>query len=239
AHTSRGVAFSTVIEGIRRAQTEATDRLGVDSQLIMCFLRDHSVESAAEALEQAEPYRDWIVGVGLDSDEHGNPPVKFKEVYQAAATQGYRLTAHCDVDQENSVRHIWEALDDIGVERIDHGINCLEDETLTGVLADRQIGLTVCPISNRFVVQDSRSADVKRMLDAGLAASINSDDPAYFGGYMNANLEVAAIDGRLTGDEIVQLMRNAFTTSWASPADKARHLDLLDRYVANTDLNRF
>ncbi|MGI9594871.1 MAG: adenosine deaminase family protein, partial [Acidimicrobiales bacterium] len=100
AHTSRGVAFSTVIEGIRRAQVEATDRLGIDSELIMCFLRDHSVESAAEALHQAEPYRQWIVGVGLDSDEHRNPPVKFAEIYRAAADQGYRLTAHCDVDQE-------------------------------------------------------------------------------------------------------------------------------------------
>ena len=120
AHTSRGVEFSTVIEGLHRAQLDAASRFGIDSQLILCFLRDVTAESAAETLEEAEPYRDWIIGVGLDSDESGNPPLKFKEVFQEAG-KSYRLTMHCDVDQENSVGHIWQALDDIGVERIDHG----------------------------------------------------------------------------------------------------------------------
>ena len=192
AHTSRGVEFSAVIEGLRRSQVEAADRLGIDSQLIMCFLRDHSTDSAIKALEQAQPYRDWIVRIGLDSDEAGNPPVKFKDVYEVAAAAGYRLTMHCDVDQENSVRHIWQALDEIGVDRIDHGINSLEDAALVRELVDRGTGLTLCPISNRYVVQDSRSTDTKRMLDLGMMPTINSDDPAYFRGYMNANLEVAA-----------------------------------------------
>ena len=233
AHTTRGVAFSTVIEGLRRSQEVAARRLGIDSQLIMCFLRDLSVESAAEALEQAEPYRDWIVGVGLDSDEKGNPPVKFKEVYQSAAQQGYRLTMHCDVDQQNSVRHIWQALDEIGVERIDHGVNSLEDPALVREMIDRQMGLTLCPISNRYVVGDSRSADIKRMLDLGMTPTVNSDDPAYFAGYMNANFEVAAADGALTIEEIVQLARNAFAISWAPEADKRSYLDRLARYAAN------
>lgn len=233
AHTTRGVAFSTVIEGLRRSQETAAGRLGIDSQLIMCFLRDLSAESAAEALEQAEPYRDWIVGVGLDSDEKGNPPVKFREVYEAAARQGYRLTMHCDVDQENSLRHIWQALDEIGVERIDHGVNSLEDPALVQEMIDRRMGLTLCPISNRYVVGDSRSSDTKRMLDLGMLPTINSDDPAYFAGYMNTNLEVAASDGELTTEEIAQLMHNAFTVSWAPEADKQSYLDQLARYISN------
>ena len=230
AHTTRGVSFSTVIEGLQRARLEAAQRLGIDSQLIMCFLRDLSAESAAGALEQAEPYRDWIIGVGLDSDEHGNPPVKFKSVYEDAAAQGYRLTMHCDVDQENSVGHIWQALDEIGVERIDHGINSLEDDSLVRELVARDMGLTICPISNRYVVQDSRSTDIKRMLDAGMRPTVNSDDPAYFRGYMNANLEVTAADGDLTEEEVTQLMRNAFEVSWAPDADKAGYLAQLDAY---------
>lgn len=235
AHTTRGVAFSTVIEGLRRSQVDAAERLGIDSQLIMCFLRDLSEQSAAEALAQAEPYQDWIVGIGLDSDEKGNPPLKFKKIYEAAAQQGYRLTMHCDVDQENSVRHIWQAIDDIGVERIDHGINSLEDSALVREMVDRRTGLTLCPISNRYVVQDSRSNDTKRMLDLGMSATINSDDPAYFAGYMNANLEVAADDGHLTTEEVAQLMHNAFAISWAPEADKSGYLRQLGTYLAGDD----
>ncbi len=233
AHTARGVAFSTVIEGLRRAQEDAAARLGVDSQLIMCFLRDLSASSAAEALEQAEPYRDWIAGVGLDSDEKNNPPVKFKGVFEAAARQGYRLTMHCDVDQENSVRHIWQALDEIGVERIDHGVNSLEDPALVRELVARQTALTLCPISNRYVVGDSRSAEAKRMLDLQMRPTVNSDDPAYFAGYMNANLEVAAADGGLTAEEVVKLTGNAFAASWAPEAAKQSYLDRLDAYVTD------
>ena len=134
AHTTRGVDFATVIEGLHRSQADAAGRLGIESELIMCFLRDLSAESAAEALEQAEPYREWIIGIGLDSDERGNPPSKFADVFGQAADQGYRLTMHCDVDQENSVANIWQALDEIGVERIDHGINSLEDDALVDTL---------------------------------------------------------------------------------------------------------
>ena len=157
AHTTRGVEFSTVIEGLHRAQVDAEARLGIESHLIMCFLRDLSAESAREALEQAAPYRDWIIGVGLDSDEHQNPPSKFADVFAAAADEGYRLTMHCDVDQENSVAHIWQAIDDIGVERIDHGVNALDERALAQQMASRRIGQTICPISNRHVVADSRS----------------------------------------------------------------------------------
>jgi adenosine deaminase len=232
AHTSRGVEFGTVIEGIKRACDDAVAAFGIDSQLIMCFLRDMSAESAAEALHQAEPYRDWIVGVGLDSDERGNPPVKFKDVYSDAASQGYRLTMHCDVDQENSVGHIWQALNEIGVERIDHGVNSLEDDALVREIVDREIGLTVCPVSNVFVVQDSRSGDLKTMLDRGMLATVGSDDPAYFRGYMNENLEIAQRDGNLTAEETARLMRNGFAMSWAPADAKAEYIKRLDDYVA-------
>ena len=232
AHTSRGVEFSTAIEGIKRACDDAVTTFGIDSQLIMCFLRDMSAESAAEALGQAEPYRDWIVGVGLDSDERGNPPVKFKDVFADAAAQGYRLTMHCDVDQENSLGHIWQVIDVIGVGRIDHGINSLEDEALVREIVDRDIGLTVCPVSNVFVVQDSRSNDLKAMLDHGMLATVGSDDPAYFRGYMNDNLELAQRDGNLTIEETARLMRNGFLMSWASDDAKADYVQRLDGYVA-------
>jgi adenosine deaminase len=232
AHTSRGVPFADVIAGLTRARDEAATTLGIESQLIMCFLRDHSAESAMATLEEAEPHRAEIVGVGLDSDEAGNPPEKFAAVFAAAAGQGYRLTMHCDVDQDHSVRNIWQAVDDIGVERIDHGVNALEDAALVAELARRGLGMTVCPISNRYVVADSRSHDLKRMLDADLAASVHSDDPAYFGGYMNANLACAQHDGDLSADEVIRLVRNAFTTSWAEPARREAHLDRLDDYLA-------
>lgn len=236
AHTTRGIAFSTVIEGLHRSQVDAASQLGIESELIMCFLRELSVESAVESLEQAEPYREWIIGVGLDSDERGNPPLKFKEVFTEAAARGYRLTMHCDVDQDNSVDHIWQALDEIGVERLDHGINSLEDDTLVKTIVERGIGLTVCPISNTFVVRDSRSTDLKRMLERGMLASVHSDDPAYFLGYMNENLMVAQRDGALSVDQVVTLMHNAFTTSWAPHSAKTRYLDLLAAYAAASSI---
>ena len=143
AHTTRGIAFDTVIRGIRRAQVDAQDKLGIRTQLIMCFLRDMSAKSAMATLEQSLRYKDWIIGVGLDSDEKGNPPIKFKVVFARARAEGYRLTMHCDVDQENSTRHIRQTLDDIGVDRIDHGVNSLESEALCDEIMRRGLALTL------------------------------------------------------------------------------------------------
>jgi adenosine deaminase len=211
AHTSRGIAFDTVINGIDRARNDAGP---LHVQLIMCFLRDKDAGDAMRTLEQAAPHRAKITGVGLDSDERDNPPVKFKQVFAAARDEGYRLTMHCDVDQQDSVRHIWQCLDEIGVERIDHGVNCLEDSALVERLANDEIGLTVCPISNRWVTDGLKAAELKSMLDHGLKATVNSDDPAYFGGYITENfLEVAQAAG-LTQQEVEQLARNAFDISW-------------------------
>jgi adenine deaminase len=232
AHTSRGVPFENVINGLHRAREDAAAQLGVDAQLIMCFLRDMSAESAMETLEQAEPHKDLIIGVGLDSDERDNPPLKFKDVYARARDQGYRLTMHCDVDQPNTTEHIRQALFDIGVERIDHGVNTLDDERLTREIIDRGMGLTVCPVSNIYVVQDSKSAELKRMLDLGIRATVNSDDPAYFLAYMTENMQTAQKEGGLTADEVAQLSRNAFTISWAPEQDKQRYLDRVEEYVA-------
>src|SRR5262245_27806279 len=150
AHTSRGVEFGTVIRGIRRAQELAVSELGVETQLIMCFLRDMSAESAMHTLRECLPYKKWIVGIGLDSDEKGNPPVKFAEVFRKGREYGFRLTMHCDVNQENTLVHIGQVLHTIGVDRIDHGVNSLESAELCKTIAERGLGLTVCPVSNRF-----------------------------------------------------------------------------------------
>ncbi len=231
AHTSRGIPFRTFIEGFRRAQQDAEASLGLRSQLIMCFLRDMTADSAMETLQQSLPYKDWIIGVGLDSDEKGNPPVKFKDVFGRARSEGYHLTMHCDVDQENSVEHIWQCLNDIGVERIDHGVNSLEDEALISEISSRGLGLTVCPISNSYVAGGLKAREIKTLLDQAVRVTVNSDDPAYFPGYMNENLVAVQEAVGLTRDEIVQLARNAFTISWLSQEDKDRYLTALEAYA--------
>ena len=233
AHTSRGIAYDTGIRGIRRAQVDAQDKLGIRTQLIMCFLRDMSAESAMATLEQSLPYKDWIVGVGLDSDEEGNPPIKFKEVFTRARAEGYRLTMHCDVDQENSTRHIWQTLDDIGVDRIDHGVNALEDEALCDEIMRRGLALTVCPISNDSISGSLKALEVRRMLELGMRATVNSDDPAYFAGYMNENLVATQEAADLSRDQIVRLAVNAFEASWLPAGEKRALRSRLDGYVGS------
>ena len=232
AHTSRGVAFGTVIRGIRRAQDAADAELGLRTRLIMCFLRDHTAESAAQTLAAAEPYREWITGVGLDSDEMDNPPLKFADVFAAARRQGYRLTMHCDVDQHDSTVHIRQCLDDIGVDRIDHGVNCLDDPSLVDEIKRRGLGLTVCPISNSYVTDGLKAGEVRQMLDEGLRVSINSDDPAYFPGYMTENLIAVQEGAALDRDQIVQLVRNAFETAWVTEDERAGFLRQLEQYTS-------
>jgi adenosine deaminase len=231
AHTSRGVPFEAVIRGLHRARLDAQAQLGLRAQLIMCFLRDMPEYSAMETLEQSLPYRDKIVGVGLDSDERDNPPVKFKKVFERAGAEGYRLTMHCDVDQVDSVGHIWQCLDEIGVERIDHGVNCLEDEALVARLSRNGIGLTVCPVSNRWVTDGLKAEELKIMLDRSLRATVNSDDPAYFGAYVSENLAAVQEAVGLTRAELSRLARNSFEIAWISAMDRERYLTILDAYV--------
>jgi adenosine deaminase len=233
AHTSRGVPFEVVVEGFRRAQVDAEAGLGLRSRLIMCFLRDLSADSALATLEESLPYRDWILGVGLDSDERGNPPVKFRHVFERARAEGFRLTMHCDVDQEDSVSHIWQCLDEIGVERIDHGVNSLEDPSLVREIQSRGLGLTLCPISNSYVAGGLKARELKTMLDHGMRATVNSDDPAYFPGYVGENLAAAQSAVGLTREEVVQLERNAFGVAWLSDDERAPYLAALEAYATS------
>ncbi|MEL7538298.1 MAG: adenosine deaminase [Pseudomonadota bacterium] len=232
AHTGRGVAFETVINGIRRAQVDAERELGVKSQLIMCFLRDMSAESAMEHLDMALPFKDWLVGVGLDSDEKDNPPLKFAAVFEKARANGLKLTMHCDVNQKDIVPHIRECLYDIDVDRIDHGVNALEDDTVCAEIVKRGLGLTVCPVSNRFVVQSLTSGEIREMLRRGIKATINSDDPAYFRAYMNENFLELQREGDFSKDELVQLSRNAFEVAWLSEIERDAYLTELDEFAA-------
>jgi adenine deaminase len=232
AHTTRGVPFATIIRGIRRAQEKAATELGVQTQLIMCFLRDMSAESAMETLLQSRAFKDWIIGVGLDSDEKGNPPLKFAEVFRQARELGYKLTMHCDVNQQNTLVHIRQCLDDIRVDRIDHGVNSLEDKSLCDDIRDRGLGLTVCPVSNRFCVQSLTANEIRRMLELGMRATVNSDDPAYFRAYMNENLIALNEEGGLSRDEIIQLVRNSFSVAWLDEPKRQEYLSQIDRYVA-------
>jgi adenine deaminase len=233
AHTGRGVAFDTVIGGLRRAVLAARRELGLRSQLIMCLLRDQPAEYAMATLLQSLPYRDWIIGVGLDSDEKGHPPMKFAEVFNRARSEGYQVTMHCDVDQENSVEHIRQCLFEIEVDRIDHGVNILDSEELTAELKRRGIGLTVCPISNRWVAGDLKAIQIKRMLDLGLRVTVNSDDPAYFGGYVTDNLIAAQEAAGLKEAELLRLQRNAIEIAWLPAAVSDQLLAGLDRYAAS------
>lgn len=231
AHTSRGVKFATVITGIHKAQEDARQQLGIDSQLILCFLRDMSAESAMDHLHMAKPYLDWLVGVGLDSDEKNNPPVKFKAVFAKARELGLKLTMHCDVNQQNTLVHIAQCIDEIGVDRIDHGINALEDPTLIAKIRDRKLGLTVCPVSNRFVVQSLTAKEIRRMLDNNMLVTINSDDPAYFRAYLNENLVELQNEGQFNHSEMTTLVANAFKVAWLPNSQKQRYLVSLQEYV--------
>lgn len=231
-HTSRGVAFDTIIQGIHRAQIDAKEKLGIESNLIMCFLRDLSAESAMEHLEMSLPYKDWIIGVGLDSDEKDNPPAKFATVFARAREEGYLLTMHCDVNQIDIVDHIWQCVNDIQVDRIDHGINSLEDDALCDEIVKRGLGLTVCPVSNRFVVQNLTAKEIKSMLSKNMKVTINSDDPGYFRAYLTDNFLALVDDTPFSVDEIKQLNRNAFDVSWLDAKRKQHYLGLVDNFVA-------
>jgi adenosine deaminase len=231
AHTGRGVPFGTVVSGLRRAQLDAEKRLGIRSSLIMCFLRDWSAEFAMATLLESLPYKAWIIGVGLDSDERGNPPIKFRAVFARAREEGYLLTMHCDVNQADSVAHIWQCLDVIGVARIDHGVNALEDPALCAALKERALALTVCPISNSFVTADPQAASVRAMLDGGLRVTINSDDPAYFGGYITENFALVQREAGLSIAELRRLSANAFEAAWLPSTARETYLALLASYA--------
>ena len=230
-HTDRGVPFSVVVEGLLSGMAWAEQNLGVTSKLILCFLRHLPEDAALATLKMAEPWLDRIAGVGLDSSEKGFPPSGFVKVFTAARERGLKLVAHAG--EEGPPEYVWEALDLLRVDRIDHGNRALEDQSLVSRLAAEGVTLTVCPLSNLklCVVDDLKTHPLKRMLDLGLKPTLNSDDPAYFGGYLGENWRQTAVALNLGRDELVLLAKNSFTGSFLSPAEVQRHLALIDAYA--------
>lgn len=223
-HTGRGIPFYIVVDGIHRALEDGRSELSITSRLILCFLRHLSAGEAMATLEEALPHRDRIDAVGLDSSEVGHPPSKFAEVFARARDEGFLAVAHAG--EEGPPSYILEALDLLQVRRIDHGVRCLEDPDLVERLADEQMPLTVCPLSNvKLRVFDTLEAhNLKALLDAGLCVTINSDDPAYFGGYIGDNFLRAQRALGLTEDDLRSLARNGFVASFLSNAEKEAHL---------------
>lgn len=233
AHTARGVSFDVVVNGLHSALSAGRERYGISSGLIMCFLRDQSAESAFETLAAAEKHLDKIVAVGLDSAEVGHPASKFAAAYERARELGLRCVAHAG--EEGPAQSVREALDVLKVERIDHGIRSLEDPDLVERLRDERIPLTVCPFSNvRLRVVDHLGFHpLKRMLEAGLVATVNSDDPAYFGGYLQENFDGVAAALELSDDQIFTLARNSFEASFLDEETRAQYLAELAAYQAD------
>lgn len=220
-HTDRGITFETVLNGLQRACDDAAEKLGITSHLIMCFLRHLSEAAAFETLEQALPYKDQIIGVGLDSSEVGHPPSKFEHVFAKAREAGFLIVAHAG--EEGPAEYVWEALDLLKVNRIDHGVRSEEDPALMQRLIAEKMPLTVCPLSNLklCVVDDMQQHNIRRLLQQGVHVTVNSDDPSYFGGYMNDNFIAIAEALDLSNDELKQLAINSFEASFISEADKA------------------
>jgi adenosine deaminase len=231
-HTQRRVPFETVITGIRKASMDAEKEFGISTKLIMCFLRDLSAESAMEILTQALIFKDWIIGVGLDSSELGNPPYKFAKVFDKAREQGFLTVAHAG--EEGPPEYIWQALETLKVSRIDHGVRCVEDPKLVEKLKSEHIPLTVCPISNvkLGLFNSIREHNLKKLLDLGLCVTVNSDDPAYFGGYIFQNYVAVTEALNLDKNYLYQIAKNSFDASFLTQEEKQKFITELDHYMS-------
>ncbi len=227
-HIVRGVPFDTVVKGITRALNDGKEQMGISSHLIMCFLRHLDEKSAQETLDLALNYKDKIIGVGLDSSEVGNPPSKFVNVFKRAQEEGFLTVAHAG--EEGPSDYIWEAINLLNVKRIDHGVQSINDKKLVAELVKKQMPLTVCPLSNLKlkVVSDLKDLPLKKMLDKNMMVTINSDDPSYFGGYVNQNYLEVASALNLTKDDILLLAKNSFNASFLTDAEKKHYLDKVD-----------
>lgn len=228
-HTDRGIAFEVVLNGLQRACDDAKAKLGITSHLIMCFLRHLSEEAAFKTLEQAIPFKDQIIGVGLDSSEVGHPPSKFERVFAKAREEGFLIVAHAG--EEGPAEYVWEALDLLKVNRIDHGVRSEEDPKLMQRLIAEKMPLTVCPLSNLklCVVDDMADHNIRRLLQQGVHVTVNSDDPSYFGGYMNDNFIAIAESLDLTADELKTLAINSFEASFISDEEKLKWTNEIKR----------
>ncbi len=231
SHTERGIPFEIIHAGIERALQDARSKFGFSSQLILCFLRHLSADTAMATLEEALPYRDTIVAVGLDSSEQGNPPEKFQAVFERAMAENFLTVAHAG--EEGPPEYIWSAIKLLHVSRIDHGVRSMEDADLLDYLIERQIPLTICPLSNvKLKVFDSMERhNLKKLLNLGLCVTVNSDDPAYFGGYITENYQAAADALKLSHSEIYQLAKNSFRASFIAPEAQDALIAELDSFV--------
>jgi adenosine deaminase len=230
-HTQRGIAFKTVITGIKEALDDAKEKYGITSAIIMCFLRHLSQEEAFKTLEEALEFKDYIIGVGLDSSEIGNPPSKFEDVFKKAKEEGFKLVAHAG--EEADVSYIFEALDLLDIQRIDHGVQSINSPKLMKRLKEKQIPLTVCPNSNieLKVFKTYKEHNIKKLLDYGLNVTINSDDPAYFKGYLNQNFINLYENLDLSQEDIVKLVKNSFNSSFISDELKGNYLKKIDDLI--------
>lgn len=228
AHLERNIPFEVQLKGIYKALCDGRDKLGISFRLILSFLRHLSEESAFETLELAMPYLDRIDGIGLDSSEKGHPPEKFERVFKRCRELGLRITAHAG--EEGPPEYVWQAIDGLQIDRIDHGNRALEDAELTDLIARKGLTLTVCPLSNYrlCVVDDMKKHPLLTMLDKGLHVTVNSDDPAYFGGYVNANFRAVVDNLPITAEQVYRLARNSFEGSWLDDQDKQRALEQVD-----------
>ena len=233
-HTDRGITFETVITGIHRALENGKKTFGISSNIILCFLRHLDESSAFETLDQALPFKKWIIAVGLDSSEMGHPPSKFERVFSKAIDEGFLTVAHAG--EEGPTEYIWEAITALKVSRIDHGNRSIEDDKLLKYLANKQIPLTVCPLSNLAlnVVKNLKDHPLCKLMDAGLMVTLNSDDPAYFGGYMNENILQITLALNLSKNQITDLVKNSFKASFLSKNEKDKMIQKIDSYVQNS-----
>ena len=233
AHTDRGVPMGVVMEGLIAGRKEGAERLDVESNLIMCINRDRPADSAMQMIEDAQPWREHIIGLGLDSVEDGHPPVKFKDHYARARAEGYRLTAHCDVDMVDAVKHLWQCIDILGVERIDHGINTIEDERLIAAMKERDMCFTTCPTWRTGDPKPRRVDRIRKMHGLGLKVTLNTDDPGYFAsGPMNHMLGPVVTEGQFTRADLTQFMINAFESAWLPKETREGYVEKVKAYTS-------
>lgn len=235
-HTHRGIPFEVFLNGLVRAKEDAQQKFGISSELILCFLRHLSPEDAIKTLDQARPFKEMIFGVGLDSSEMGRPPSLFKEVFDRARDEGYVVVAHAG--EEGPAEYVWEAVELLGVKRIDHGVRSIDDPKLIDFLVEEQIPLTVCPLSNikLCVFEDMTQHNIKQLLDLGVCVTINSDDPAYFGGYMNENFYATQVGLNLSKTDLYKISRNAIQAAFLNGDRKQALMAELVAYFGGEEL---
>lgn len=235
AHTQRGIKFKTFMNGYLKAKHDAEKNLNIKINYIMCFLRDLTEESAIEHYEMSKEFKNSFIAVGLDSDELNNPPEKFKNIFKTIKNDGYLITMHCDVDQLNSIKNISTVINDIKVDRIDHGTNIVEDENLVNIAKNKNLAFTCCPISNKFIVNDFKSKEIKNLLNKDLMVTINSDDPAYFKGYISDNYFAVYNEENLNLEEIKKLAVNSFKATFLTLEEKNKYIKEVENFFKTID----